>query len=253
MVRIQVAIAPGPDEVAHFQPALLRQHVRQQRVTGDVERHPQEDIRRPLVQLQRQFPVRDMRLEQAMARRQRHRVQFPRVPRRHDLPPRRRIGADIRDQSPDLVDMTAVRRLPVAPLLAVDGAEIAVLVGPFVPDAHLAVLQPAHVGVAAQEPQQLDDDRSQVELLGGQHRKPLRQIEAHLVAEHAERARAGPVHLPRARIEHAAHQVEILLHPAGIVPRPRAAKPASAISARAPPPHRGGACPPRPGRRRPPP
>jgi hypothetical protein len=83
-------------------------------------------------------------------------------------------------------------------LLAVDRAEIAILVGPFVPDAHLAVLQPADIGVAAQEPQQFDDDRSDVELLGGEQGKARREIEAHLVPEHRARAGAGAVHRLRA-------------------------------------------------------
>ena len=36
--------------------------------------------------------------------------------------------------------------------------QIAILVRPFIPDAHFAVLKPADVGVPAQKPQQLDDD-----------------------------------------------------------------------------------------------
>ena len=53
-------------------------------------------------------------------------------------------------------------RGPAAPLVAVDGPEVAVLVGPLVPDADAAVLQPLHVGVAAQEPQQLGEDADRV-------------------------------------------------------------------------------------------
>ena len=60
---------------------------------------------------------------------------------------------------------------PGAPLLAVDRAQFAVRVRPFVPDADAVLLQPAHVGVAAQEPQQLVDDGLQVQLLGGDQRK----------------------------------------------------------------------------------
>jgi hypothetical protein len=115
--------------------------------------------------------------------------------------------------------MAAVRRLPVAPLLAIDRAELARLIGPFVPDAHPLILQPAHVGVAAQEPQQLDDDRAQVQLLGGQHRKALRQVEAHLRPEHRQGAGAGPVHLLRATGEHAVHEIEILTHQPLLPPR----------------------------------
>ena len=50
----------------------------------------------------------------------------------------------------------------------------------------------------AQEPEQLVDDRLEVQLLGGDERKAGGQIEAHLVAEHAERAGAGAVGLAHA-------------------------------------------------------
>ena len=51
----------------------------------------------------------------------------------------------------------AVGRRPGPPLVAVDRPEVAVLVGPLVPDRDAAVLQPLDVGVAAQEPQQLGE------------------------------------------------------------------------------------------------
>ena len=70
-----------------------------------------------------------------------------------DLATRTGIAADQLDQIGDLVDMAPVGRLPVAPLLAVNRAEVAIGIGPFVPDADLALFQPGDVGVAAQEPQ----------------------------------------------------------------------------------------------------
>src|SRR4051794_39949915 len=98
-----------------------------------------------------------MRLEQAMAGRQRHLVDVRRVPRRDKLAARGGIAADERDEIGDLIYMAAVGRLPIAPLLAVDRAQLARLVGPLVPDAHALLLQPADVGAPAQEPQKLDD------------------------------------------------------------------------------------------------
>ncbi len=77
------------------------------------------------------------------------------------------------------------------------------------------VLQVLHVGVAAQEPQQLDDDRAQVQLLGGQHREALRQVEADLPAEHAQRAGAGAVAALDAVLQDIGEQVQIL--PLGMV------------------------------------
>ena len=43
-------------------------------------------------------------------------------------------------------------------MVAVERFGVAVVVGPFVPDAHAVFLQIVHVGVAAQKPQQLVDD-----------------------------------------------------------------------------------------------
>src|SRR5690606_32087389 len=58
----------------------------------------------------------------------------------------------------------------------------------------------------------LVDDRAQVQLLGGDQRKALAQVEAHLPAEHAAGAGAGAVGLVRPVFEHVAQQVEVLLH-----------------------------------------
>src|SRR6185436_10812015 len=101
-------------------------------------------------------------------------------------------------------------RSPVPPLVAVHRAELAVLVRPFVPDRHAALLQPAHVGVAAQEPEQLVEDRLHVQLLGGEQRKALAQVEAQLPAEHRLRAGAGAVGLARAALEHFGQELEVL-------------------------------------------
>ena len=106
----------------------------------------------------------------------------------------------------------AVAVRPAAPLMAIDRPKLAVRVRPFVPDADAVLLQPAHIGVAAQEPQQLVDDRLGEQLLGGDQRKPVRQIEAHLVTEHRKRAGAGAVALLHAGVQHALHQVQILAH-----------------------------------------
>ena len=58
-------------------------------------------------------------------------------------------------------------------MLAVDRAEIAALVGPFVPNAHAVLVEILDVGVAGQEPEQLVDDRFQVQLLGGEQREAV--------------------------------------------------------------------------------
>ena len=97
-------------------------------------------------------------------------------------------------------------------MLAVDRAEVAVLVGPFVPDPHAVVVEIFDVGVAAQEPEQLVDDRLECSFLVVISGKPSREIEAHLMAEHRQRAGAGAVALLDAVGEHVFHQFEILPH-----------------------------------------
>jgi hypothetical protein len=96
--------------------------------------------------------------------------------------------------------------------VAVDRPEVAVLVGPLVPDRDAAILQPAHVGVAAQEPHELADDRAQVQPLGRDDREALGQVEAHLVAEDAAGAGARAVALVDPVGHHVVDEVEVLAH-----------------------------------------
>ncbi len=63
-----------------------------------------------------------------------------------------------------------------------------------------------------EEPQQLVDDRLQVQLLGGHQRKAVAEIEAHLMAEHRARAGAGAVVLLGTVAQDLLHQVVILAH-----------------------------------------
>ena len=51
VVAVDVTVATGPDKVADIQVALLRHHVREQCVAGDIEGHTQENISAALVQL----------------------------------------------------------------------------------------------------------------------------------------------------------------------------------------------------------
>ncbi len=140
-----------------------------------------------------------------MASGERHGAQVARVPRGHDLAPGGGLFFDLRDEVGDLVDMSSVRRLPVAPLLAVDGAQLAVRVRPFVPDANAVFAQPRDVGLATQKPQQLDDDRTQMQLLGGHERKAGRQVEPHLVSENGQGTRSRAILLARTFVQDAPH------------------------------------------------
>ena len=216
VVAVDVAIAAGPDEIADVEVALLRQHVRQQRIARDVERHAEEDVGAALVELAAEPGAagrgggRDVELEEGMARQQRHLRQVGDVPGADDDPARIGIGLELLDDVGDLVDVAAVGRRPRAPLHAVDRAEVAVGARPLVPDRDVALLQPARVAVAAQEPEQLEDDRAQVHLLGRDEREAFAQVEAHLVAEDALRSGAGAVGLGDAVVADVAQEVLVL-------------------------------------------
>src|ERR1041384_5791252 len=149
------------------------------------------------------------------------------VPRAHDQAARIRVGADGLDDLAELVDVPAVRRGPGAPLVPIYRSEVPVGFRPLVPDRNTGVVQRAHVGLATEEPEQLVDDRPIVDFLGGDERESQGEIEAHLPAEDAERAGAGPVVLGAAVLEDVAHQVEVLLHRASVRSNLLTAYPAS--------------------------
>ena len=205
-------IAEGVHEIAGFEAAYLRHHQREQGIGGDVERYAEENVGAALVELAGQFAVRDVELEERMAGCERHLVELADVPGRDDQAARIGVLLDLRDDFGNLVHRAPVRRGPRAPLLAVHRAEVALLVRPFVPDRHAVFLEVADVGVALQEPQQFVDDGLQVAFLGGDQREALCEVEAHLVAEHADRAGAGAVGFFRAVFQHVLHEIEIGSH-----------------------------------------
>ena len=147
-----------------------------------------------------------------MAGRKLHALDLGDVPGRDHEPARIGVAADLVDHPGDLIVCPPVRSFPGAPLLAVDGTEIAVRVGPFVPDGNAVRLEVGDVGVAAQEPDQFAHDRFEMEPFRGDERKTLSEIEAKLPAEQRAHARAGAVHLDGAVIERLAHEIEIGLH-----------------------------------------
>src|ERR1035438_6405274 len=72
MIEIQMAVASGPDELSGQQITLLRNHVREQCVRGYIERHTQKSVGAALVQLAGQCSIDHIKLEQCVARQQRH-------------------------------------------------------------------------------------------------------------------------------------------------------------------------------------
>jgi hypothetical protein len=210
VVGVDVTVAAHPDEVARRQADLLGDHPGEQRVAGDVERHAEEQVGAALVELAGEPAVGDVELEQRVAGRERHLRQRRHVPRGDQHAAGVGIRAQRLQDLGELVDRAAVRGRPRAPLHPVDGAELTVPVGPLVPDAHPVLLQPPDVALAAEEPQQLAEDRAGVHPLGGHQREALAQVEPHLVAEHAQGAGAGAVGLRGAGLQHPPQQVLVL-------------------------------------------
>ena len=185
-----MGVAEGMDKLSWLQSSHMGDHHEQQGIGRDVERHAQEQVGTALIQLQTQFTLSHIELEQRVARRQFHRGHLSDIPRAdHDAAAVGRAFYLVDDLG-YLVDGATIAVGPGAPLTAIDGTQVTVLVGPFIPDAHAVLLQPAHIGVATQEPQQFVDDGLEMHLLGCEQRETVGEVAAQLIAEHA--ARTGP-------------------------------------------------------------
>ena len=145
-----------------------------------------------------------------MAGHERHLVELGHVPGTHDDAAAVRVVLEGVHDLLHLVDVAAARRGPAAPLHPINGAERAIFARPFVPNGAAALLQPLDVAIAAQKPQQLDDDGPQKHLFGGDQRETFVQVKTHLVAKHAARARACAVTFLHARRVDMAHEVFVL-------------------------------------------
>ena len=69
--------------------------------------------------------------------------------------------------------------------MAVNRTEVAVFVGPLVPDVDVVVEEVLDVGVSGDEPEEFMDDPFQENLLRRQEREPFLEVEPHLVSEDA--------------------------------------------------------------------
>ena len=204
---------------------MLGQHHGQHREAGGVVGQAQEGIAGPNQQLCRQHPVRHIELVQQVAGRERHASrahvvlgtealirQELHIPAVKQDTPAVRVVAEAVDHIVDLVDTAAVPGGPGGPLGAVDRAQVALLGRPFVPDRHPVFLEPAGIGVAAQEPDELIDNALKVQFLGSEQGKAIRQAVAVLAAENRQGSGAGAVTLYGAVIENVLQQIQILLH-----------------------------------------
>ena len=147
-----------------------------------------------------------------MAWRQGHLVDLSGIPGADDVAAAVGILLEIGDDAGDLVDLTPLGGAPPAPLRTVDGTEVAVGIGPLVPDGDAVFPEVADVGVPFEEPEQLVDDGAEVEFLGGEQGEALREIEAFLGAEDGEGSRAGAVLLPGPVIEDEVEKTQVGSH-----------------------------------------
>jgi hypothetical protein len=191
------------DKITGLQSANLCDHHRQKRIGCNIKRYAQKDIGAALVQLARQFAVGHIKLEERMAWRQGNFSigdifgerfgsigQNRRIPRRNEHSAAVRIGFQGFDNFGNLVDFLAV---PIAPLVAINGSEFAIFIGPFVPDLDAIFVEVGNIGVAFEKPQQFIDNRFEVEFFGRHHRETFRKIKAHLITENAFGSGSGAV------------------------------------------------------------
>src|SRR6516162_1462477 len=85
-------------------------------------------------------------------------------------------------------------------------------IGPFVPDRHPMIVEILDIGIAGEEPEQLVDDRLEVQLLGRRQRKALAEVESHLFPEYRQRADSRAVVLFGPANENSFNQIKVLAH-----------------------------------------
>src|ERR1700730_12576350 len=177
VIQVQVGIPTGPDELTGLEVALLGKHMGEQRIAGDVERYAEKHVGTALVELTREATTGHVELEQGVTGHQRHLLQLANIPGAHHDPARIGIAPQLLDRMRDLIDGVAIRSQPRAPLLAVHGSELTLLVRPFVPDGDAVLAQPRDIRISPEKPQQLVDYRTQMNLLRGDERKAIAEIE----------------------------------------------------------------------------
>lgn len=149
MIEVDVRVASRVNEIARLKSANLCHHHAKQGIRGDVEWHAKEAVRTPLIELQREFAVRHIELEEGVAGRQIHVLDVCHIPSRYDDASAVWIVLDGIDGLLNLVNKSAIIIRPGTPLIAVNVAEVARFgVCPFVPDAYTSLLQPLGICVA---------------------------------------------------------------------------------------------------------
>ena len=80
VVQIEMGVTRGVDEVTGLEARHLGHHHQKQGIGGDVERYAEEGVGRALVELERQTVAGHVELEDGVAGRQRHLVDFGHIP-----------------------------------------------------------------------------------------------------------------------------------------------------------------------------
>src|ERR1700722_18610547 len=119
VIRIQMTVAARSDEIPRLKIALLRKHVRQQSVGGNVEGHTEKEIGASLIELARQAPACDVELKERMTRQERHLRKLAHVPSAHHDAPRVGVRTQRIERLRNLINRAPVRGQPGTPLLAV--------------------------------------------------------------------------------------------------------------------------------------
>lgn len=197
VIDVDVCVSHDVGKASGHQIADVSEHVREQRIAGDVEGDAKAHVAGALVQLAvevalwlvffRGFSganapsasgVRDVELGKHVAGRQGHALEVSRIPGAEDHSPVVRVGAKLVDDLGQLVDALAgvvclcvdVLGAKVSPLEAVDGAQVTdlavgqadaveELAGPIaVPDLDADVVEGEGGCVALDEPEELGDD-----------------------------------------------------------------------------------------------
>src|SRR5258706_6680784 len=115
MVLIDVIIAEGIYELAHFQATYMRDQMSQESIGTDIEGHAEERISRTLIKLamkQRDSTLFNLELKQSVTGRQVNVIAFVRIPAADDQTPRVRIPFDLFNQTGDLIDAVSLRIMP---------------------------------------------------------------------------------------------------------------------------------------------
>ncbi len=139
MIIIQVHVSEGMYELTGLQSSDLRYHHGEERVRSNIKGHTQEHICAALVQLAGELAIGHIKLEQCMARAQAHARQVAYIPCVYDHPAAVGVCFQLVQYIFYLVVGFTVGARPGAPLVAVDGPQVAIGIRPFIPYPHAVV------------------------------------------------------------------------------------------------------------------